>query len=142
MKPVSDLLRGKPTTLHSITPSATVYDAIQLMAQKNIGALLVMEGGKLLGIFSERDYARKVALDGKNSRDTPVAEIMTSKVFCVQPTTRTKECMSIMSERGFRHLPVVDGETVMGMLSMRDIVSDIIREHEMTISQLEAYIHQ
>jgi CBS domain-containing protein len=142
MKPVSDLLKGKPTTLHTVTPATTVYEAIQLMAQKNIGALLVMEGGKLAGIFSERDYARKVALESKNSRDTPVGEIMTAKVFCVQPTTRTKECMAIMSERGFRHLPVVDGDTVLGMLSMRDIVSDIIREHEMTISQLEAYIHQ
>jgi CBS domain-containing protein len=142
MKPVSELLKGKPTTLHAVAPDTKVFEAIQLMAQKNVGALLVMDGGKLAGIFSERDYARKVALESKNSRDTPVAEIMTSKVFCVQPTTRTKECMAIMSERGFRHLPVVDGEEVMGMLSMRDIVNDIIREHEMTISQLEAYIHQ
>jgi CBS domain-containing protein len=142
MKPVADLLKGKPSTLHSVAPTASVYEAIQLMAAHNIGALLVMEGDKLIGIFSERDYARRIALENRNSRDTPVSEIMTSKVFCVQPTTRTRECMALMSERGFRHLPVVDGEKVLGMLSMRDIVSDIIREHEMTISQLEAYIHQ
>jgi CBS domain-containing protein len=142
MKPVSELLKGKPSTLHAVAPTTTVYEAIKLMAQHNIGALLVMEDNKLVGIVSERDYARKIALDNRNSRETLVGDIMSSKVFCVQPGTRTRECMAIMGERGFRHLPVVEGNTVLGMLSMRDIVNDIIHEHEITISQLEAYIHQ
>jgi CBS domain-containing protein len=141
MKPVSELLIGRPSTLHAVDPQATVYDAIKLMAEKNIGALLVMDGSRLAGIVSERDYARKIALEGKNSHDTRVADIMTAKVFCVRAETTTHECMHIMSDRGFRHLPVVDGEQVIGMLSMRDIVSDIIAENESTIKQLESYVY-
>ncbi len=142
MKPVADLLKGRVTELKSIAPTATVFDAIKHMSTNNVGALLVMDGEKLVGIVSERDYARKIALDGRNSRDTLVKDIMTSKVFVVPTTARTKECMALMSERGFRHLPVVDNEKVIGMISMRDIMNSIIHEHEFTIKQLEAYINQ
>ncbi|MBL8525797.1 MAG: CBS domain-containing protein, partial [Betaproteobacteria bacterium] len=96
--------------------------------------------GKLVGILSERDYTRKIALQGKNSKETKVSEIMTSNVYVVTPKTRTRECMAIMSEKNFRHLPVVDGDTVVGMVSIRDLMNDIIAENEITISQLENYI--
>jgi CBS domain-containing protein len=142
MKPVSDLLKGRVTAIKSVPPSATVFEAIKVMAENNVGALMVMEGDKLVGILSERDYARKIALESRNSKDTPVRDIMTNKVYTVSPTARTKDCMAVMKERGFRHLPIVDNGKVVGMLSMRDIMNDIITEHELTISQLEAYIHQ
>jgi CBS domain-containing protein len=133
MKAVSELLKGRVTSIKSVPPSATVFEAIKVMAENNVGALMVMEGDKLVGIFSERDYARKIALESRNSKDTPVRDIMTSKVYTVSPTARTKDCMAVMKERGFRHLPIVDNGKVVGMLSMRDIMNDIITEHEMTI---------
>lgn len=140
MKPVSELFKNRPNTLWSLRPDDTVYEAIKVFAEKGVGALMVMDKGKLVGILSERDYTRKIALQGKNSKETKVSEIMTSNVFVVTPKTRTRECMAIMSEKNFRHLPVLDGDTVVGMVSIRDLMNDIIAENEITISQLENYI--
>jgi CBS domain-containing protein len=141
MKPVSELFKNRPNTLWSLRPDDTVFEAIKLFAEKGVGALMVMESGKLVGILSERDYTRKVALVGKNSRETKVREIMTANVLVVKPQTRTRECMAIMSEKNIRHLPVVDGGTVVGMISIRDLMNDMIKDHEATIAQLESYIH-
>lgn len=140
MRTVAELLRTGNFPVCSVKPEASVFEALELLAQHGVGALTVTYGGKLLGIVSERDYTRKVALKGKNSRATTVAEIMTRDVVVVSPKTRTKECMALMSERKIRHLPVVDGTTVMGMLSIQDILDHIIAEQEVTISQLENYI--
>lgn len=143
MKPVSELFNnraGSSATLWSVKPDDTVFDAIKVLAEKGVGALMVMDKGKLVGILSERDYTRKIALLGKNSKETYVRDIMTSNVMVISPKTRTRECMAIMSEKNIRHLPVVDGETVVGMLSIRDLMNDIIADHEFTISQLESYI--
>ncbi|MBL0124948.1 MAG: CBS domain-containing protein [Betaproteobacteria bacterium] len=140
MKPVSELFKNRPNTLWSLRPDQSVFDAIKLLAEKSVGALIVMENGKLVGIMSERDYTRKIALLGKNSHETKVREIMTTSVLIVTPKTRTRQCMAIMSEKGIRHLPVVDGDTVVGMISIRDLMTDIIADHEFTISQLESYI--
>ena len=143
MKPVSHLFNnraGSSATLWSVTPDDTVFDALKVLAEKGVGALMVMQKGKLVGILSERDYTRKVALLGKNSKETFVREIMTANVLVISPQTRTRECMAIMSEKNIRHLPVVDGDTVVGMLSIRDLMNDIIADHEFTISQLESYI--
>ena len=142
MKPVSELFKNRPTTLWSLGPDDSVFEAIKVLAEKGVGALMVMEKGKLVGILSERDYTRKIALLGKNSRETKVREIMTANVLVVTPQTRTRECMAIMSEKNIRHLPVVDGSIVVGMLSIRDLMNDIIKDHEITIAQLESYIHQ
>jgi CBS domain-containing protein len=142
MKPVSELFKNRPNTLWSVKPDDSVFDAIKTLAEKGVGALMVMEDGKLVGIFSERDYTRKIALEGKNSRETRVRDIMTANVLVVSPETRTRQCMALMSEKKIRHLPVVDGQTIVGMLSIRDLMDDIIRDHEFTISQLELYIHQ
>jgi CBS domain-containing protein len=105
-----------------------------------VGALVVMDGGRLVGIVSERDYTRKIALQGRSSKDTTVAEIMTAQVLTVAPGTGTRACMALMSEKKVRHLPVVDKGTVLGMISIRDIMDDIIADHERTIAQLESYI--
>jgi CBS domain-containing protein len=141
MKPVSELLKNRPNTLWSLRPDDSVFDAIKLFAEKGVGALMVMESGKLVGIMSERDYTRKIALLGKNSHETKVRDIMTPNVFVVTSKTRTRECMAIMSEKNIRHLPVVDGDTVAGMVSIRDLMTDLIKDHEFTISQLESYIN-
>jgi CBS domain-containing protein len=117
-----------------------VFAALELLAQYEVGALMVMDAGRLVGVFSERDYTRKIALQGRSSRETQVAEIMTRNVFTVTPETRTRVCMSLMSEKKIRHLPVLDGTTVLGMISIRDIMDDIIADHEQTIAQLETYI--
>ncbi len=142
MKPVSDLLEKRSQALWHVHPDDTVFDALKLLAEREVGALMVMDRGKLVGVVSERDYTRKVALQGKNSKETKVSEIMTKNVFVVAPDTRTRTCMALMSEKRIRHLPVVEGDTVIGMISIRDIMDDIIADHELTISQLEAYIHQ
>ena len=141
MKPVSELLRKRGATLWLVKPEDTVFDALKLLAEYEIGALLVMERGKLVGILSERDYTRKIALQGKSSKDTKVADIMTRNVLVVSPTTRTRECMAIMSSKKIRHLPVMDGTTVIGMISIQDIMDDMIADHEFTIAQLESYIN-
>ena len=143
MKPVSELFNnrsGNSNALWSVKPDDTVFDAIKVLAEKGVGALLVMQKGKLVGIVSERDYTRKIALQGKNSKEALVSDIMTATVLVVSPKTRTRECMSIMSKKNIRHLPVVDGDTVVGMLSIHDLMNDIISDHEYTISQLESYI--
>ena len=144
MKPVSELLKqhtGANTgTLWHVRPDESVFEALQLLAQYEVGALMVMDAGHLVGVFSERDYTRKIALAGRNSKDTRVADIMSAQVFTVGPKTGTRQCMALMSEKKIRHLPVVDGNTVLGMISIRDIMDDIISDHESTIAQLENYI--
>ena len=141
MSTVRELLEKRASTLWHVHPSDTVYSAIKLLADYEIGALMVMDRGKLVGIVSERDYTRKVALQGRNSKDTLVADIMTRNVIKVTPSTRTRDCMALMREKRIRHLPVVQGDIVLGMISIRDLMDDIIADHEMTIAQLESYIH-
>lgn len=141
MKPISVLLAKNPLPLCSIKPDDTVFNALQLLAQWEVGALVVMEGDSLLGVVSERDYTRKVALQGKSSKDTLVSSIMTPNVIVVTPQTGTRMCMAIMREKKIRHLPVVDGTRVLGMISIRNIMDDLIEEHEFTIAQLESYIN-
>lgn len=140
MKPVSELLKSRPGTLRIVRPDASVFEALGLLAEFEVGALVVMDGERMAGIVSERDYTRKVALAGRSSKDTRVAEIMTANVFVVSPSTRTRDCMALMREKRIRHLPVVDGGRVLGMLSIRDLLDDIIADHEITIAQLESYI--
>ena len=140
MKPVSELLKKREGTLWHVRPADSVFEALQVLAQHEVGALVVMDAGHLVGIVSERDYTRKVALQGRSSKDTLVSEIMTSQVLTVEPGTGTRACMALMSERKIRHLPVVDKGTVLGMISIRDIMDDIIADHEQTIAQLESYI--
>ena len=142
MKIVSELLKKRDITFWLVRPDDTVFDALKLLSEHSVGALVVMDQGKLVGVISERDYTRKVALEGRSSKDTKVADIMTRDVLVVSPKTRTGECMALMSQKKIRHLPVVDGDTVIAMLSIRDILDDIIAEHEFTITQLESYINQ
>jgi CBS domain-containing protein len=137
---VNQLLRRKGREVYSCRPDTTVYEALQLMAEKNVGALLVLEAGRLVGIFSERDYARKVILHGKSSRETPVQEIMTRKVYRVRPDDSMEECMALMTARHIRHLPVMVGEQVVGVISIGDVVKEIIEEQGFVIEQLENYI--
>lgn len=141
MKPVADLLKRQNVTLWHVKPEDTVFDALKVLAEHEVGALTVMERGKLVGILSERDYTRKVALQGRSSKDTKVHEIMTTNVVVVTPQTRTRDCMALMRQRRIRHLPVLDGDTVLGMISIRDIMDDIIADHELTIAQLQSYIN-
>jgi CBS domain-containing protein len=137
---VSELLKKHDGTLWHVTPEMTVYEAVEKLAHYEAGALLVMDGDRLAGVFSERDYTRKVTLVGRHSKDTLVSEIMTADVVTVSAATRTRECMSLMSTRKIRHLPVVDGDRVLGMISIRDIMDDIIADHESTIAALHSYI--
>lgn len=140
MKPVLELFKKRSPTMYQVAPSVTVFEALQMLAQYEVGAILVMDQGKLVGVVSERDYSRKVALQGRNSKETLVADIMTREVITVTPQTRTRDCMALMSQKKIRHLPVVDGQQVLGMISIRDIMDDIIADHELTISQLTSYI--
>ena len=141
MKTVRQLLQGKTGALCTIGPDARVIESLKLMAEKNIGALLVVENDKLVGIVSERDYARKVALHGKSSHDTPVREIMTARVVCVQPDNTVDECMALMTDKRIRHLPVIENEKLLGVLSIGDLVKETIAEQQFMIKQLESYIH-
>jgi len=140
VKTVAELLKAKPARVVSVTPEQSVLDAIKVLATEDIGAAIVMSGGRLAGIFSERDYTRKIVLKGRSSDATRVEEVMTANVIVVSPRTRTRECMQLMSEKNIRHLPVVDDGRVIGMVSIRDIVSDIIADQDFTIEQLEHYI--
>ncbi len=140
MKPVIELLRKREHAIFRVAPDVLVFDALRLLADYEVGALLVMEDERLVGVVSERDYTRKVALKGLNSREIRVAAIMTPQVITVSPTTGTRACMSLMSQKRIRHLPVVDGAQVLGMISIRDIMDDIIASHEQTIEQLQNYI--
>lgn len=142
MKTLKQLLQAKGGEIHSIAPDARVFDALKLMAEKNVGALVVLDNGRLAGIFSERDYARKVILLGKSSHDIPVREIMTGKVITVHPGQTVEECMALMTEKRIRHLPVTEGERLIGVLSIGDLVKEVIAEQEQTIKQLESYIHR
>lgn len=139
-KSVNQLLTTKGRHVWSVTADTPVYDALTLMADKNIGALLVLQDGRLRGIFSERDYARKVILKGKSSRDTPVERIMSCEVVSVHPEQSIGECMELMSDRHIRHLPVLEGDQVIGMVSIGDVVKAIISDQEFMIQQLENYI--
>jgi CBS domain-containing protein len=141
MKSVKQLLQAKGREIHSIAPDARVFDALKLMADKDVGALVVLEGGRLAGIISERDYARKVILQGKSSHDITVRDIMTGKVITVTPEQSVEECMALMTGKRIRHLPVTEGGRLTGLLSIGDLVKEVIAEQEQTIKQLESYIH-
>lgn len=141
MSTVKQLLDEKGYHVYSIHPQAFVIEALQMMADKNVGGLLVVEGDKLVGIFSERDYARRGILKGRSSKDTPVSEVMTKDVYCVNPNTTIEECMALMNERYIRHLPVVDKEKLLGIVTIRDIVHKIISTQKFTIRELEKYIY-
>jgi CBS domain-containing protein len=141
MTAVRHLLEHKERTVFAVKPEDPVLEAIRMMAERHVGALLVMRGGDLMGIISERDYARKVILLGRSSADTPVSQIMTSPVLTVTPSQTVQDCMRLMTERRVRHLPVVEGGAVIGMVSIGDLVKAVIEEQQQTIEQLEAYIH-
>jgi CBS domain-containing protein len=140
MKTVRELLQAKGYDIWSVAPDDSVYDALKLMAGKNVGAVLVIGAGNLVGILSERDYARKVILKGKTSRDTPVREIMTEKVVYVRPDQTSAECMALMTDKRVRHLPVIENDQLIGIISIGDVVKEIISHQEFMLEQLENYI--
>lgn len=141
MRTIASILRSKPDQkVHTVAPSATMREALETMALHDIGALLVMEDGQIVGIVTERDYARKGALMGRDSRETPVRELMTSPVMYVSPQESNENCMALMTEHRLRHLPVLDDGRLVGVLSMRDLVRDIISEQQFVIEQLQHYI--
>jgi len=140
MHSIRDILREKGTTIRSVAPDETVFDAIRQMAEHGIGALLVIEDDKAVGLFSERDYSRKVILHGLRSKETTVKTIMSSPVLTISPDASVQEGLSIMTERYIRHLPVVDGSGVIGMVSIGDLVKAVIQDQQELIEQLESYI--
>ena len=140
MSSITHILESKGHALWSVGPDDTVYDTLKLMAEKEVGALVVMQGEKLIGIISERDYARKVVLEGLSSQTTPVKDIMTTNVCCARPTQTIDECMALMTDKRIRHLPVVNGDTVIGILSIGDLVKTKIAEQQVVIEQLAHYI--
>ena len=140
MTTAHDILRFKGRTVHSVRPDDTVLAALGVMAEHEIGAVLVLEGDQLAGIFTERDYARKVVLVGRSSKDSPVSAIMTANVVCVRPTNTVEDCMGLMTERRVRHLPVIENGHVVGLISIGDLVKATIDEQEFTINQLKNYI--
>jgi len=140
MTSLKQVLQGKGHDIWSIGPEASVYDAMQMMADKEVGALVVTEGDSLVGVFSERDYARKVILQGRSSKDTKVKEIMTSRVAYARPEQSVEECMGMMTDKRIRHLPVMEGEKLLGVVSIGDLVKVIIEEQQQVIEQLEQYI--
>ncbi len=137
---ISEILSGKGGVVWSVPPDATVLEAIQMMADKNVGALLVTKDNHLVGIISERDYTRKVVLKGRSSKDTPVREIISGKVISVSPDHTVEECMRLMTEHRIRHLPVVQGAKILGVISIGDLVNSIISHQTSAIQQLETYI--
>jgi CBS domain-containing protein len=141
MKSVRQIVEAKPVKLLSIAPDATVFDALKMMAEHEVGALVVLDQGHLVGIFSERDYARKVILHGKSSKETLVREIMTSRVLCVRPEQTVDQCMALMTDKRVRHLPVLERKQVIGVISIGDVVKEVISEQRFVIAQLEQYIH-
>jgi CBS domain-containing protein len=140
MTTVQRLLQNKGDAVWSIPPEASVFEAIQLMADKRVGALMVVDRNELVGVISERDYAREIVLKDRASRDTPVSAIMTQRVLYVRPQQTLEECMALMTEKNLRHLPVLDDGKLIGVISMRDVVKDLIAEKEFLIEQLENYI--
>jgi CBS domain-containing protein len=141
MKTLLQLCQAKGSEVYSIRPGARVIEALQLMAQKDIGALPVLDGERLVGIMSERDYARKVILLGRSSQDIEVRDIMTTDVVTVDPGRTVEACMSVMTQKRVRHLPIVEGGKLVGLVSIGDLVKEVIAEQEQTIRQLESYIH-
>jgi CBS domain-containing protein len=137
---IRDVLQEKGNQTWTVFPDTMVFDALKLMAEKNIGALIVLDGEKIVGIFSERDYARKIILHGKSSRETTVREIMTTNVVGVRPAQSMEDCMVLMTDKRIRHLPVVEGEKLIGMISIGDVVKAIISDKDFLIQQLEHYI--
>lgn len=140
MKTVASILHTKGHDVVSVAPTATVYEALQVMAEHNVGAVIVMEDDRLVGIISERDYARKVILLDRSSKVTPVSEIMTSRVVVVHPENTAEECLALMTDKHIRHLPVADGDEIVGIVSIGDVVKAMISEQELIIEQLERYI--
>ncbi len=142
MGKVKDILDSKGYLVHSVTPNTTVYAAIEQMCQKNIGGVLIVEDEMLAGIFTERDYARKLILKGKSSKETQIKELMTANPIAVSSQTSIEECMQIMSDKHIRHLPVLDGTKILGMISIGDVVTQVIQEQKSIIAHLESYISQ
>lgn len=141
MKTVRQLLESKGSQVISVTPDTPVFQALKVMAEKGIGAVLVLQSGRLVGIMSERDYARKVILQGKSSHDTPVRDIMTDRVVYARPEQTVPQCMALMTDKRIRHLPVMEEDRLLGVLSIGDLVKETICEQEFLIRQLENYIH-
>ena len=141
MKTVKQLFDTKKAAIFSVTEQTSVYDSLEIMTEKNISALLIMDGDKLLGIFTERDYARKIVLQGKSSKETMIKEVMTADPFGVSLSDSIDKCMAMMTEKHIRHLPIIDGGEVKGMVSIGDVVKYIIADQKETISQLESYIN-
>ena len=140
MTTIAQLLNTKGDQIWSVEPKATIFEALEIMSEKEIGALLVMEDGKLTGIFSERDYARKVILKGKSSKETQVGELMTKKVFYIDSQKTINDCMAMMTAKRIRHVPVIEDNQVVGIVTIGDVVNQIISEQEVTINHLENYI--
>jgi CBS domain-containing protein len=140
MKIVRDILSKKGYEIWSVSPTTPIYETLQLMDEKNIGAVLVLDSEELVGVFSERDYARKVVLLGRSSRETPVGDVMTGPVTCVRPEQPIEECMALMTDKRVRHLPVIENNQLTGVISIGDVVQAIISEQEFIIEQLENYI--
>lgn len=141
MKNVRDILNSKrDAKVYSVGPDATVLDALKLMAETGVGALLVLENGKLVGLFSERDYARKIALFERSSHTTEIRQVMTANLICVSPTDTMESCMQLVTDKHIRHLPVVEGDTLVGMISIGDLVKNIIEDQKAMILQLEKYM--
>ncbi len=140
MKLVSDILKSKGHEIWAVKPGDTVFESLQLMAEKEVGSLLVMDEDRLVGIVTERDYARKVILEGKTSKDSSVAEVMTKHVLCVTPERTVDECMALMTDKRARHLPVVENKRVIGLVSIGDLVKALISEQQVLIDQLQHYI--
>jgi CBS domain-containing protein len=141
MRTVKHILKGKPAVVYAVSSNDSVLNALQLMMEKNISALLVIEENELLGIFTERDYARKIILQGKSSKNTPIYEAMTSKPYTISPNESIDNCMELMTSKHFRHLPVVEEGRVIGIISIGDLVKFIIEDQKQTINQLESYIN-
>ena len=141
MKSVAQILKQKPAGVVSIRPNVPVLDALKLLNDKGVGAVLVIDGARVVGILSERDYTRKVEIKGKSASATPVSEIMTKEVICVTPEQTNEECMALMTDKRLRHLPVLENGDVIGILSIGDLVKDVISEQQFIIEQLEHYIH-
>jgi len=140
MPSMLQLLAGKGSQVWAISPDATVFAGLTLMAEKNIGALLILEDGRPVGIMSERDYARKIILEGRSSRDTKIRSIMTTRLVSVRPTDSVEHAMAVMTRERIRHLPVMDGDSVLGLVSIGDLVKAMIDQQQFTIEQLERYI--
>ena len=140
MKTVADILKTKGSEIYSAAPDDSIFDAIKMMADKGVGSVVVMDGDKLVGIMTERDYARKVILEGKSSRNSSVREVMTTQVLCVSPERTVDECMALMTDKRARHLPVLDHKRVVGVISIGDLVKAVISEQQILIDQLQNYI--